>query len=298
MTTHPVASDVEQLATGMAFTEGPCWLAEHNKLLFTDIPANAIMQWSADGGLESWCDNSHFAIGLTRDLRGRVVACEHATRALSALTVAPDGTCEERSVLASSIGDRVLNSTNDVICTSTGSVLFTDPPFGVRAEDGQLHGYQQAMELVGCYVLAVGETETTPQIVIEDIYRPNGLCLSPDERTLYVSDSSEQHHKVIAFDFDVANNSVSNGRDFAIMPVGVPDGMRVDSDGHVWVGGGDGIYIYRPDGTQAAHLPVPEMVTNLEFGGADMCDVYITAVSSLYRVRSALPGGRMMKAAV
>ena len=168
-----------------------------------------------------------------------------------------------------------------MICTSGGTILFTDPPFGVRAEDGALHGYQQAMELPGCYVLAVGDTPTDPEVAIEQIYRPNGLCLSPDETTLYVSDSSETHHKVIAFDWG-ADDVASNGGDFATMPVGVPDG------------GGDGVYVYAPDGTQVAHVPVPEMVTNLEFGGADMCDVYITAVSSLYRVRSAVPGGRKM----
>lgn len=298
MADHPLASDVEQLATGMAFTEGPCWLAEHGKVLFTDIPANAIMEWSADGGLKTWCDNSHFSIGLTRDLDGNVISCEHSTRALTRWSVGKDGSCRDRTVLASGVGGRVLNSTNDVICTSKGAVLFTDPPFGVRAEDGALHGYQQAMELPGCYVLAVGENPTSPTIVAEQIYRPNGLCLSPDEGTIYVSDSSDIHHKVIAFDFDTSTNTASNQRDFAVMPVGVPDGMRVDTDGNLWVGGGDGVYIYAPDGTQIAYAPVPEMVTNVEFGGDDMCDVYITAVSSLYRVRSALLGGRKMKVAV
>lgn len=293
MATHPVAGEVEQLATGMAFTEGPCWLAEHGKVIFTDIPANAIMQWSASDGLSVWCDNSHFAIGLTRDLAGNVIACEHSTRVLTRLSVTADGGCGERAVLASGIGSHVLNSTNDVICTSDGTVLFTDPPFGVRAEDGALHGYQQAMELSGCFVLSVGATPTSPNTVIDSIYRPNGLCLSSDESVLYVSDSSEEHHKVIAFDFS-ADGAASNHRDFAVIPVGVPDGMRIDAEGHLWVGGGDGIYVYAPDGTQVAHVPVPEMVTNLEFGGTDLCDVYITAVSSLYRVRSAVPGGRKM----
>jgi len=292
--THPVAGAVEQLATGMHFTEGPAWIGEHGMLLFTDIPGNAIHAWRDGEGLSTWCDNAHFAIGLARDTDGRVLACEHTTRALSALTVLPDGRCGARTVLASGVGDRVLNSTNDVICASDGTILFTDPPFGVRAEDGQLHGYQQAMELPGCYVLAVGDSATAPRVLIDAVYRPNGLCLSPDETVLYVSDSSEIHHKVIAFDVG-PGWTMAGGRDFAVMPVGVPDGMRVDAEGHLWVGGGDGIYIYAPDGTEAAHVPVPEMVTNLEFGGVDLCDVYITAVSSLYRVRSTVPGGRRMR---
>ncbi len=295
--TYPVAGDAERLATGLAFTEGPCWLAEHGKLLFTDIPGNAIHAWSDAHGLETWCAHAHFAIGLTRDLTGRVIACEHATRMLTAWDVGPDGACGGRHVLASGIGDRVLNSTNDVICASDGTILFTDPPFGVRAEDGQLHGYQQAMELPACYVLAVGDTPTTPRPLIEDIYRPNGLCLSPDESVLYVSDSSEAHHRVIAFDCG-PGWAMANRRDFAVMPVGVPDGMRVDAEGHLWVGGGDGVYTYKPDGTQAAFVPVPEMVTNVEFGGNDLCDVFITAVSSLYRVRSTVPGGRKMRVQV
>lgn len=292
---NPVSGAVEQLATGLHFTEGPVWIAEHAMLLFTDIPRNAIHAWREDVGLSTWLDNAHFAIGLTRDTQGRVLACEHSTRCLAAITLNADGSAGERSVLAGGLGDRVLNSTNDVICASDGTILFTDPPFGVRAEAGDLHGYQQAMELPGCYVLKVGATPTTPDIAIADIYRPNGLCLSPDEKTLYVSDSSETHHKVIAFDVG-AGWTMTNQRDFAVMPVGVPDGMRVDRAGNLWVAGGDGVYVHAPHGPQIAHVPVPEMVTNLEFGGADLCDVYNTATQSLYRVRSSLPGGRRMTA--
>lgn len=293
-TTHPIAGEVEQLATGLSFTEGPAWVAEHDMVLFTDIPGNAIHAWREGEGLSTWCDNAHFAIGLTRDRAGPIIACEHSTRCLTALELTADGRCGARTVLASGIGDRVLNSTNDVICASDGTILFTDPPFGVRAEDGALHGYQQAMELPGCSVMAVGESATAPRVLIEGIYRPNGLCLSPDETVLYVSDSSDIHHKVIAFDVG-PDWSMSNGRDFAVMPVGVPDGMRIDAEGNLWVGGGDGVYVHAPDGNQLAHAPVPEMVTNLEFGGEDLCDVFITAVSSLYRVRSAVPGGKKMR---
>ncbi|WP_421724182.1 SMP-30/gluconolactonase/LRE family protein [Bauldia sp.] len=286
----PAMGTVERLASGLLFVEGPAWIAEHGMLLFTDIPANVIYRWD-DSGLARWCENAHFAIGLSRGRHGRLLACEHTTRSLTAYDIKDDGSVGDRTILASGLGDRVLNSTNDVICTSDGTVLFTDPPFGVRAEEGELHGYQQAMELPGCYVFAVGPTVTSPHVVIDDIYRPNGLCLSPDERTLYVSDSSERHHKVVAYDVG-AGWAMTNPRDFAVMPVGVPDGMRVDADGNLWVGGGDGVYIYAPDGSPMGHVAVPEMVTNLEFGGADLRDVFITAVSSLYRVRAATPGGR------
>jgi gluconolactonase len=289
--TDPIETGVEKLAGGMAFTEGPCWIAEGGCLLFTDIPANRIMRWSAADGLSVWTDDAHFAIGLTRGRDGRVIACEHSTRSLTALTLGPGGARAGRQVLARSQAGRVLNSTNDVIAARDGSLLFTDPPFGVRAEDGQLHGYQQAMELPFCGVWRATGDPDAPALLTDAVYRPNGLCLSPDETVLYVSDSSDRFHKVVAFDVG-PGWGLSGLRDFAVMPAGVPDGMRVDTVGNLWVAGGDGVYVWAPDGRQIGHAPVPEMVTNLEFGGADGRDVYVTAVSSLYRLRSRLPGGR------
>ena len=283
------SGDVEQLVTGLSFTEGPVWLPDQKTLLFTDIPGNTILSWS-DGNLTTWSDNAHFAIGLTHDLKGRIIACEHSTRTLSALHVGSDGSMAAREVLAATWDGRVLNSTNDVICTSDGTILFTDPPFGVRNLEGALHGYQQAQEIDGAFVFAVGTTPDAPKPVIGDIYRPNGLCLSPDERTLYVSDSSETFHKIIAFDFDGV--SATTGRDFAVMPVGVPDGMRVDAEGRLWVAGGDGVYVWSADGANVGHIPVPEMVTNIEFGGADLSELFITATTSLYRVTTNTCSGR------
>lgn len=283
----PIASPVTRLATGMAFTEGPCWLAEHDRLLFTDIPANRIMAWDpGPARLSVWSENAHFAIGLTRAPDGRVIACEHSTRCLSALTVTPAGDCGERHILAASSQGRVLNSTNDVIAARDGTILFTDPPFGVRAEDGALHGYQQAMELPHCGVWRVTDDPDAPELLTGDVYRPNGLCLSPDEATLYVSDSSDRHHKVLAFDVGPGWR-LTGRRDFAVMPVGVPDGMRVDPAGNLWVGGGDGVYVYDHRGGQIGHVQVPEMVTNLTFGG-EARDVFVTAVTSLYHFRSAV----------
>ena len=285
-----IIGEVERLATGMSFTEGPVWLAEHGCLLFTDIPGNAILRWAEADGASVWSENAHFAIGLARDRQGRVLSCEHSTRTLSALTVGADGALAGREVLARAWEGRVLNSTNDVICAADGTVLFTDPPFGVRNLEGGLHGYQQAQEIDGAFVFAVGADPDTPRPVVTEVYRPNGLCLSPDEAVLYVSDSSETHHKVIAFDY--ADGAAANGRDFAVMPVGVPDGMRVDAEGRLWVAGGDGVYVWGADGAEVAHVPVPEMVTNVEFGGPGLSELYITATTSLYRVRTTTRSGR------
>ena len=285
------AGGLEQLSTGLAFTEGPCWLADHRRLLFTDIPGNAILSWSDRDGLRPWVRNAHFAIGLARARDGRVLVCEHSTRSLSAIAVADDGSPGLRTVLARGHERRVLNSTNDVIAARDGTILFTDPPFGVRAEDGRLQGYQQAMELPFCGVFRVGSDPDAPVPLITGIHRPNGLCLSPDERTLYVSDSSDLHHKVLAVDIGPGWQPGAI-RDFAVMPVGVPDGMRVDAAGNLWVAGGDGIHVHAPDGRQIGHVPVPEMVTNIEFGGAGLDQLFITAVSSLYRIATNTRCGR------
>jgi gluconolactonase len=268
----------QRLATGLAFTEGPVYLPDEDCLLFTDIPANAIMRWSAAQGLSVHNANAHFAIGLYLDLQGRLIACEHSTRRLTRTEA--DGSV---TVLASHYSAHVLNSTNDVCVRSDGAIFFTDPPFGVRQEDGQLHGYQQAMEYGFCGVFRVTDDPTDPQPILRDIYRPNGLCFSPDERVLYVSDSSERHHCVYAY--DVIDDQPTNGRVFAVLPQGVPDGMRVDEQGRLYVAGLDGVYVYLPDGTPLGILHVPEMVTNLCFGGADRQTIYITAVSSLYAFR-------------
>ncbi len=282
--TGPIIGLAERLAGGMAFVEGPCWMHDQNALLFTDIPANRIMRWSQPEGLSVWSDHAHFAIGLTRGLQREVIACEHSTRSLTALT--PDG---GRRVLARSSAGRVLNSTNDVIVARDGTVIFTDPPFGVRDLDGALHGYQQACELPFCGVWRVTDNPEAPALLTDRIWRPNGLCLSPEESVLFVSDSSDRFRKIVAC--DVGDGWALSGlRDFAVMPVGVPDGMRVDVAGNLWVGGGDGVYVWDAAGRRIGHAPVPEMVTNLDFGGADGCEVFVTAVSSLYRIRSAIPG--------
>ena len=285
----PAVGELERIATGMSFSEGPVWLAEHGRLLLTDIPANRIMSWSDEDGLCCWSRQAHFAIGLSRDADGRVIACEHSTRTLAGISLLPDGQPGERKVLTRSVYGRVLNSTNDVIVSNDGTVMFTDPPFGVRNLEGTLHGYQQAMELPRCSVFRVTDDPDGPEEIAGSVYRPNGLCLSPDESVLYVSDSSERHHKVVAFNVG-PGFSLSAQRDFAVMPVGVPDGMRADREGNVWIAGGDGIYIHGPDGQAVGHVAVPEMVTNLEFGGSDLKEVFITATTSLYRVCSAIPG--------
>lgn len=278
-------SVVHQVATGMAFTEGPAWVEAEQCVLFTDIPNNAIMRWSASEGLGLYIANSHFAIGLTLDREDRLIACEHTTRRL---------TRYERNgritVLANSYRGHVLNSPNDVVVRSSdGRIFFTDPPFGVRQEDGQLHGYQQAMEYGTCGIFCVEDDPPTLRLVTDAIYRPNGLCFSPDEQILYVSDSSERYHQVYTLRMQPDHTAI-DPQVFFVMPAGVPDGMCVDSEGRLYTAGLDGVYVCTANGTLLGKLPCPEMVTNCCFGGSGGHTLFMTAGSSLYAIELASTG--------
>ncbi len=292
MTAMPGHGEVRAVVGGLGFTEGPVWDPTDATVTFTDIPANSILRWDpASSTLDTVTDNAHFAIGLTLDGSHRLIACEHSTRRLTRHEA--DGAV---TVLARSVGGRVLNSTNDVIVTTAGEVLFTDPPFGVRSEGGELVGYQQGMELDGCHVYRVTDDPDGPEPVITSMHRPNGLVMSADESILYVSDSSEQLHRVHAF--DVEGGAFVGERVVATLPAGVPDGMAVDTESRLWVAGPDGAYVYdtTAGGTGGEEHPllgvvnVPEMVTNLCFGGSDLTTLYLTATSSLYEVATDATG--------
>lgn len=286
---HLVSSGtvLERLVDGCSFTEGPLYDAAQDRVLFTDIPGNRVLAWSAVGGLETFTARSHFAIGLYRDGEGRLLACEHSTRRLVRYRREPASpkVVPEVDVLARSWNGYALNSPNDVVYReSDDAVYFTDPPFGVCLEDGAIQGYRQAMEYGFCGVFRVGADPDAPQLIARSIYRPNGLCFSASEDRLYVSDSSERYHAV--FYLPVVREEVRDEPvHFATVERGVPDGMRVDSEDRLYVATGEGVQVYHRDGTLLALIPVPEMVTNLCFGGIDRRDFYITAVSSLYRIR-------------
>ena len=277
---------VVRLASDMAFTEGPVWLEAEQSLLFTDIPRNRIHCWNFEDGLTVWNDNAHFAIGLAVDLAGRVIACEHSTRRLTRRE--PDGSS---LTLASSYGHHAFNSTNDVcVRRSDGAVFFTDPPFGVRLnEAGALVGYQIGMEYGACGVFKVTDDPTQPQLVTDAIYRPNGICFSLSERCLYVSDSSELHHRVHILELN-DDDTVKSDRVFAVIDAGVPDGMRIDAEDRLYVAALDGVHVFEPSGELIGKIPVPEMVTNLCFGGPNLSTLFITATSSLYATELSVKG--------
>lgn len=278
-------SQLRRLADGLGFTEGPIW--RDGRVEFTDIPGDAILAWSPQEGLTTVVDNAHFAIGLTVDHQRRRIACEHTTRRITRTEL--DGRV---TVLARSVGGRVLNSTNDVVVRSDGSVWFTDPPFGVRVEDGELHGYQQGMELGYCGVFRVTDDPDAPEPVLTTLYRPNGLIFDRAESRLFVTDSSERLRTIFVSEVD--GDDVGDPEPFAVLPAGVPDGMAVDVEDRLYVAGLDGVYIYDthapPDDRLLGRIDVPEMVTNCCFGGPDHRTLFITATSALYAVDLETPG--------
>lgn len=272
-------ASLERLYTGTEWGEGPVWLPDVRALRWSDIPGNRIMQYHADDGRTIvYRQDVEFTNGRTLDLDGAVVQCSHGRRAVERERGG------EVTVLVDRWRGRRLNSPNDIVVAADGAIWFTDPPYGIiSAREGRVAD----PEYDGCYVFRFDERsgELTP--VVTDMVHPNGLAFAPDERILYVSDtawvldkSAPRHIRA----YDVADGGCVNGRVFAEVDEGVPDGFRVDEAGRIWSSSGDGVLVFAPDGGLVLHVPVPEPIGNLCFGGPDGRDLYIAATSSLYRI--------------
>ena len=268
------SDNAELLATGFEFTEGPIWLPD-GFLLFSDIPADRIYRWTPERGCEVWREPSGSSNGLTLDREGRLVACEHATRRVSLTKT--NGTV---ITLADRYQGKRLNSPNDAVVKSDGTIYFTDPPYGIEPE-------QQEQPCNGVYRIL---PDGTLELLINDFDRPNGLAFSPDESVLYIDDSPRRH--VRAFDVR-ADGTLTSGRIFADMDHpqhGSPDGMKVDEAGHLYATGATGIWVFEPDGNHLGVIVTPEIPANCAWGDAYRQSLYITARTSLYRVRVKVPG--------
>lgn len=278
----PAGQQVERLATGATWSEGPLWMPEERAVRWSDIPGDRILRWDAATGVVSvHREEVEFTNGRALDRDGTVVQCSHGRRRLE--REAADGTL---SILVSHWGDRRLNSPNDVAVAPDGSYWFTDPDYGIR----QAHeGHPGEREYGDCRVFRWSEDDGLVP-VIEDIVRPNGIAFSPDGGTVYVTDTAaglgDGPGRWIRA-YDVVGAGARNGRHFATMEVGLPDGIAVDEDGRVWSSAGDGVHVYDPDGVECHFVPVPEVVANLCFGGDDGTDLFIAATTSLYRIRTA-----------
>jgi gluconolactonase len=290
-----VSAAVEQIATGFGFTEGPIWHPGNQDLIFSDMRHDHQRRWSAGGGISTYRQPSNKANGSAYDRQGRVVRCEHLTSRV--VRIEPDGT---ETVLASHHKERELNSPNDIVVKSDGAIYFTDPTYGrIREDIGLLREIPQPHQ--GLYRI---DPETGAlSLMADDFWQPNGLCFSTDETRLFVNDTPRFHVRV--FNVDTAGN-VSGGTVWAetldtngekpdgskpgTLPGIKPDGMKVDSQGNLYVTGPAGIHVFAPDATCLGVVPVSEHTTNFAFGDADFCSLYITASTSLYRLRVKVPG--------
>jgi gluconolactonase len=276
-----VTADVEQLGTGFLFTEGPLWHPTGRFLLFSDMPGDHLRRWSPTEGVTTFRKPCHMSNGLAYDRQGQLLVCEHATSRVT--RTEPDG----RSVaLATHYEGKQLNSPNDIVCRSDGGIYFSDPPYG-RAK---FYGVERAQELSFQGVYRVGPHAGSPVLLVDDFERPNGLCFSLDEGRLFVNDTARKHIRV----FDVTRTGgLGNGRLWAETKgdkPGSPDGMKLDSAGDVYCCGPGGIHVFAPDGELREVLEVPEYAANFAWGDDDFRSLFITASTSLYRVRRPVPG--------
>jgi gluconolactonase len=271
---------IERLATGCRWAEGPVWFGDARCLAWSDIPNDRMLRWDEETGTVSvFRKPSNFANGNTRDRAGRLVTCEHGARRVT--RTEHDGTI---TVLAEGYRGKRLNSPNDVVVKSDGSVWFTDPTFGIL---GNYEGYPATPELAtNVYRVDPATREITA--VIEDIVNPNGLAFSPDERLLYVVDCGRTPRLIHAYEVASEGRTLRNGRVLIDAGAGTPDGFRCDVDGNLWCGWGmgsdalDGVRIFSPEGQAIGHIHLPERCANVCFGGARRNRLFMAASQGLY----------------
>jgi len=277
---------LERLYTGALWAEGPVWFADGQYLLFSDIPNNRILRWVEGGPVTTFRFPSRFANGHTRDGAGRLVSCEHGSRSVT--RTEPDGTI---TTIADRFGGGRLNSPNDVVVARDGAVWFTDPPYGILSD---YEGFRSPSEQKGNFVYRVDPSGAVT-VAVDDFRMPNGLAFSPAQDILYVADSGATHvdegpHHVRRF--RVTDGRPRGGEVFAEVAPGVPDGLRVDTAGNVWISCGNGIQCHAADGTLLGRVLVPETVGNLTFGGRARNRLFIAAHTSLYSLYVAARGAQ------
>jgi gluconolactonase len=274
-------SCVERIATGCRWAEGPVYFGDGRYLLWSDIPNNRILKWEEETGAVSvYRKPSNFANGHTRDLQGRLVGCSHGGRCVTRTEY--DGSI---TVLIDSFDGKRLNSPNDVVVKSDGSIWFTDPTFGILAN---YEGYKSEPEIdANVYRLEPGTNEAT--IVAEGVLGPNGLAFSPDEKLLYIVESrGVPNRKILAYDVTDGGRRIANRRVHIDAGPGTPDGMRCDIDGNLWCGWGmgspdlDGVMVFAPDGKPIGRIALPERCANLCFGGLKRNRLFMAASQSIY----------------
>lgn len=273
---------LDHLYSGCRWAEGPAYFPAGRYLVWSDIPNDRMLRYDeATESVGVFRSPAGYTNGHTVDRLGRLVSCEHGNRRVT--RTEPDGSI---GVLADRFEGRRLNSPNDVVVRSDGSVWFSDPAYGI---DSDYEGHKAPMEQPECYLFRIDPSGSL-SVAADGFSRPNGLAFSVDERRLYVSDTGGPDH-IRAF--DVADDlSLSGGEVFAECTCGVFDGFRLDTEGRIWTSAADGVHVYDPDGTLLGKVLVPEVVANVCFGGPKRNRLYICATTSLYAILLPVNGAK------
>ena len=266
---------VETLYTGTRWGEGPVWFGDAQHLVWSDIPNNRMLRWTDGAGVSVFRSPSNYSNGNTRDRQGRLVTCEHGSRRVT--RTEHDGRI---TVVADSHAGKKLNSPNDVVVKSDGTIWFSDPPYGILTD---YEGGRAESELDGCYLFCFDPRTGELTIASGDLERPNGLAFSPDESLLYVSDTGESARHIRVFSVR-ENNRLTDGRVFAVVSPGVSDGFRLDEHGNVWTSAGDGVHCISPQGELLGKIRLPEIISNVAFGGLRKNRLFATGANSLFSV--------------
>ena len=279
---------VERLWTGARWAEGPAWFAAGRYLICSDIPNNRMLRYDeTDGSVSVFRHPSNYSNGNTVDRQGRLVSCEHFARRVT--RTEHNGSI---TVIADRYEGKRLNSPNDVVVKSDGSIWFTDPSYGILID---YEGERHESEIGNNNVYRVDAKTGKITIVCSDIDKPNGLAFSPDEKFLYIADSGVSHKvggnkHIRRFDVSSDGQTLGKSKIFADCNSGLFDGFRTDSDGRIWTSAGDGVHCYLPDGTLIGKILIPELVANVTFGGAKLNRLYICGTTSLYSAYLAING--------
>jgi gluconolactonase len=247
-----------------------------------------MLRWIPDLGVDVFRADSRYANGNTRDQEGRLVTCEHGSRSVT--LTEPDGTI---TIIADSYDGKRLNSPNDVVVKSDGTIWFTDPTYGIMSD---YEGHKGEQEQAGCFVFCVDPKNGEIRIVVDDFVKPNGIAFSPNESILYVADSGVSHdpdgpHHIRVFDV-ATDNRLTNGQVFVEVSPGLPDGFRLDTDGNIWTSAQDGVHCYSPEGDLLGKIRLPTTASNLTFGGPKRNRLFITATEYLFSVYVAATGAQ------
>jgi gluconolactonase len=275
-------AEVERVATGFTFTEGPIWNEQEQFLLFSDMPGDVRRRWSEADGVREVMRPSHKCNGMVYDAQGNLLVCEHVTSSL--VRERPDGV---RETLATHYRGKELNSPNDVVTRSDGTIYFSDPSYGRVPVFGLKR--EQDLSFQAVYRIAPGAGQPELAVAEDEFEQPNGLCFSPNESLLYINDSPRALIRV----YDVqADGTLVNGRLFfegigrGAIEEGIPDGMKCDERGNVWVTGPGGVWVISSRGEHLGVVGVPENVGNLAWGGPGWRTLWIPSSTSLYRVNT------------